>query len=112
MSYQFNLTDDDKKTIVFALSTSKNFNFELSLQQEVINNEYRLAVINKLSNNQTNFTANEIRIISASIEICKLVASKDINANKKLQKECSKHYFTLNKLAPQFSQILPAHYFD
>lgn len=110
MKYQ--LSQSDIETIIFSLNTFLTSDLEELEDNDIqhnINSELCLNVLSKLSNLETNFSINEIRIISCSLELISAIIKGQLICDNEVKKECYKYIFSINKLIPIFDKEIKSY---
>ena len=104
------LRNGDVQAIVRALPLVPYLNVDTP-QQANFNAMFCASAGQKLLDGATNFDPNEIRVISAAVSAAVLLLSGKspdlfVNVDNELRSSLSGYYFTLNRLAPIFSQMV------
>lgn len=102
MDFSYKLSSADFKTIMFALGILPELELEDTPEQATLNQLCCMSAAHKLTNNDTKFTANEFRIISAAIQAVYLIIHGELDADVETKKECSHYVFDINRLMPVF----------
>ena len=100
----FSVSDEDVVAIGFALSILPELELEDSDVQSDINYHLCMSALEKLSNHQTDFSANEYRVIYSSLLAAQMINRGEINIDDEVKKECSTYLFTINRLVSTFSK--------
>ena len=99
------LTDSDISAIVFGMSLlSKLDLYENDLQAE-IDAQASLSVINKLSNNQHDFSGNEVKVMRVGILCMQSILKGNLVVDSETRANCFKYSFAVNKLIPFFESV-------
>lgn len=104
------LTSDEISAILYALPLIWGAP-ETSAVQDEVNRVLSLSASKKLAMGKTNFTANELRVIAASVLCaCEYLAGHlpDLQPDKDTDAELRKHLFTFNRLRLHFAPFYEA----
>lgn len=101
------LTESDANTIYFALSILPELNYGLSDAQQSINDSLCETCIDKINAQESNFSANEIRIIYCALGALNEVIRGEFEIDRDLISMCHQYMFNVNKLLPKFENMLP-----
>lgn len=107
INYQF--TNEDIKTIIFCLKLIPFVNFDdVSPAQQSINLSLSLSAIEKLSNKDTNISANEYRIMTVAIDLAYLIIRNDspYKISDEADTNFSQYIFSINKLRNSFCELV------
>lgn len=106
--FKYAFSDMDRDTFICTLTVYiEDFNdLYTTKAQNQINSSASLSAIQKLLKKGTNFTPNEIRMMSVSLMVADMVLKGQLNASDEVKKLFSQHIFTINKLLPIFSKII------
>lgn len=102
MNLNYKLTATDTKVILFALSVLPAMELEDTEKQAQLNQICCISAAHKLTTGQNKFTLNEIRVISASLQIVQLINSGELDADSELKSDCARYLFDINRLVPIF----------
>lgn len=98
------VSSEDVIAISFALSILPELELEDSDSQADINYHLCMSALEKLSNQQANFSANEYRVIYSSLLAVQMINRGEIKVDTETKKECSNYLFTINRLVSTFSE--------
>ena len=102
MNLNYKLTPADIKTILFTLSILPSLELEDTPQQAKLNEICCISAAEKLAKGDIKFTANEIRVISASIQVVHMINKGWLEVDADLKKDCSVYVFDINRLISVF----------
>lgn len=106
--FNYELNSSDVETILLGLSVLPMLDFDLSNAQQAINDSLCKSCFNKLTNGESDFNINEIRIISCALDAMDEIIRDEFDIEPEIAMECKKHLFTINKLMPVFENMLPS----
>lgn len=104
----FNLSWIDAQAIMASLPVIFAPEFHTPPQQADRNEALSESVIKKLSTADPKFSTNEVRVMLTAVVAAHqfLTGKLHLTINDDLKRELSRHFFTINKLAPGFSSAL------
>ena len=100
----YSFSNEDVVTICFTLSILPELELEESDEQADINYLLCNSAAEKLSNQQTNISANEFRVIYSSLLAAQMINRGELIVDAELRKECSNYLFSINRLVSAFSK--------
>lgn len=102
----YSLSDSDIETILFTLSIFPSLELEKTKLQATLNLQYCISAAEKLSNHIPDMNSNELRVVSASLEVARLINQGELKVDSEIKNECSRYLFSINKLSSFFKEQL------
>ena len=102
MNPNYKLSATDIKVILFALGVLPTMELEDTEEQANLNQICCIGAAHKLTTGKNKFTLNEIRVISASLQIVQLINNGELDADSELKSDCARYLFDINRLVPIF----------
>ena len=104
--FNYSFSDSDVKTLICTLSVMPLVELDgVSDVQQSINDSCCASAVEKLTAFRTDFIPNEVRVMSASLELADLILKGDIEVDSEIKKKLSQYLFSINHLPPIFSSI-------
>lgn len=104
----YELTNSDIETLLYTLTLIPMFDDLCDSEaQKEINVTCCASAAEKLAYHRDNFTPNEFRVMSASLQLADMITRGQIAADAETKRECSQYIFTVQKLLPVFDITPP-----